>query len=437
MSMLDFIGELGRVEKIHRKPHIPRDKAYNAIASYCPAISYDDIQILIDETVFGNAKVGVIVTDNQICGKDNFCDPFHYSLPKVSSLFVKKGLMNSTLYINEQQVIKLTQASGAKLVYLFERIEKYLLKSKNDPTRKHSATPVALSTSEVPQSSAQPSTVLAFNPSTTQPQAQTSLPVSAESIPVPEPEREKVEAVASKPSEENASVEEPKSTSRFRRWPKDNLINSIQTDKHVSAVFNFIGEVLSDNKSTKSAALRREVQGFLASSVLRLRKEYIDRNHVIGLMNDVATMELMIYSIAYLRLELTDRGVDPRMITYTMSEGVKGFLSLDNSTNSRNILANLLHLAEAMGESIDQINFIFYMRVLMSNMKGGLADDEFDMSQLRTLASFKREVPPQEALGKIIEEFAIAAMDEIGDISSNRQMNNAARRCADTVIDLF
>ena len=154
-------------------------------------------------------------------------------------------------------------------------------------------------------------------------------------------------------------------------------------------------------------------------------------------MNDVATMELMIYSIAYLRLELADRGVDPRMITYTMSEGVKGFLSLDNSTNSRNILANLLHLAEAMGESIDQINFTFYMRVLMSNMKGGLADDEFDMSQLRTLASFKREVPPQEALGKIIEEFAIAAMDEIGDISSNRQMNNAARRCADTVIDLF
>ncbi|MFJ2462914.1 hypothetical protein [Pseudomonas sp. NPDC087615] len=435
MSMLDFIGELGRVEKIHRKPHIPRDKAYNAIASYCPTTSYDDIQILIDETVFGNAKVGVIITENEICGKDNFCDPFHYSLPKVSSLFVKKGLMNSTLYINEQQVIKLTQASGAKLVYLFERIEKYLLKNKNIPTPKPSATPVASSISEAPLTSAQPYTVQPINPPTTQIQAQTSLPASAE--PFLEPALEMVETVVVEPAEEDASVEEPKTKSRFRRWPKDDLINSIQANKHVSAVFNFIGDVLSDNKSTKSAALRREVQVFLTNSVLRLRKEYIDRNHVIGLMNDVATMELMIYSIAYLRLELADRQIDPRMITYTMSEGVKAFLSLDNSTSSRNMLANLLHLADAMGENIDAINFTFYMRILMSNMKGGLADDEFDMSQLRTLASFHKNQPPREALVEIVEEFAVASMGEFGDISSNRQMSNDARRCADSVIDLF
>lgn len=437
MSMLESIGELGRAEKIHKKPHIPRDKAYNAIASYCPDVSYDDIQILIDETVFGNAKVGVIITTNEICGRESFCDPFHYALSKVSSLFVKKSLMTSTLYINERQVIKLTQPSGGTLVHLFDKVEQYLQQAKLAVKPESIVTPAALPFAETaaisppPKSASHnaPAVVERIEPSH---QPQGRLPEQAETI----VELESVETVTEQPAA-TAPVDEEKSSSRFRRWPKDNLITSIQTDKHVSAVFNFIGDVLSDNKSSKSAALRREVQGFLAKTVLRLRKEYIDRNHVIGLMNDVATMEFLIYSIAYLRLELANRRVDPRLITYTLSEGVQAFLSLDNSTSSRSLLAKLLHLAEAMGDDIDQLTFAFYMRVLMSNMKGELADDELEMRQLRTLASFNKELPLQEALEKIIQEFVVAAVDEIGDINGNRQISYDARRCADSVIDFF
>lgn len=435
MSMLDFIGELGRAEKIHKKPHIPRDKAYNAIASYCPDVNYDEIQLLIDETVFGNAKVGIIITENEICGKENFCDPFRYSLSKVSSLFVKKSLMTSTLYINERQVIKLTQPSGGTLVHLFDRVEQYLRQAKNAAKPDPIVTPAVLPAREAAEISPPPKS------------ASQNAPAIAERIePSPQqrgrlPEQtdvglESADTIIDQPAA-SASVDEGKSSSRFRRWPKDNLITSIQADKNVSAVFNFIGDVLSDNKSSKSAALRREVQGFLAKTVLRLRKEYIDRNHVIGLMNDVATMEFLIYSIAYLQLELANRRVDPRLITYTLSEGVQAFLSLDNSTSSRNLLAKLLHLADAMGNNLDQLIFAFYMRVLMSNMKGELADDELEMRQLRTLASFNKELPLQEALEKIIQEFVVAAVDEIGDISGNRQISYDARRCADSVIDLF
>lgn len=437
MSMLEFIGELGRAEKIHKKPHIPRDKAYNAIASYCPDVKYDDIQLLIDETVFGNAKVGVIITANEICGKENFCDPFRYALSKVSSLFVKKSLMTSTLYINERQVIKLTQPSGGTLVHLFDSVEQYLQQAKHAAKPEPIITPAALpadqtaeiSPSPKPASQTTPAVAELIEPSL---QFHACPPEQTEAI----VELESVEVVTEQPTA-TAPVDEEKSSSRFRRWPKDNLITSLQTDKHVSAVFNFIGDVLSDNKSSKSAALRREVQGFLAKTVLRLRKDYIDRNHVIGLMNDVATMELLIYSIAYLRLELANRRVDPRLITYTLSEGVQALLSLDNSTSSGSLLAKLLHLAEAMGNNIDQLTFAFYIRVLMSNMKGELADDELEMRQLRTLASFNKELPLQEALEKIIQEFVEATVDEIGDISGNRQISYDARRCADSIIDLF
>lgn len=437
MSMLDFIGELGRAEKIHKKPHIPRDKAYNAIASYCPDVNYDDIQLLIDETVFGNAKVGIIITENEICGKENFCDPFRYALLKVSSLFVKKSLMTSTLYINERQVIKLTQPSGGTLVHLFDRVEQYLRQAKNAAKPDPIVTPAALPAYEAAEISPPPKSASQNAPGAAEriepsPQPRGRLPEQTEAT----VGLESTDTVIDQPAA-SASVDEEKSSSRFRRWPKDNLITSIQTDKNVSAVFNFIGDVLSDNKSSKSAALRREVQGFLAKTVLRLRKEYIDRNHVIGLMNDVATMEFLIYSIAYLQLELANRRVDPRLITYTLSEGVQAFLSLDNSTSSRNLLAKLLHLADAMGNNLDQLTFAFYMRVLMSNMKGELADDELEMRQLRTLASFNKELPLQEALEKIIQEFVVSAVDEIGDISGNRQISYDARRCADSVIDLF
>ncbi|MBA5705970.1 hypothetical protein DT037_02620 [Pseudomonas fulva] len=436
MSMLEFIGELGRAEKIHRKPHIPRDKAYNAIASYCSDINYDDIQLLIDETVFGNAKVGLIITSNEIYGKENFCDPFRYSLSKVSSLFVKKNLMTSTLYINERQVIKFTQPSGSALTQLFDKIEQYLQQVKRTAKLEPIITPATLpadQTAEIlprPELASQKATSVAKETELSSLNARPLEP--SEAIEVVGSEELVTEHQAS-----TAPVDEGKSSSRFRRWPKDNLITSIQTDKHVSAVFNFIGDVLSDNKSGKSAALRREVQGFLAKTVLRLRKEYIDRNHVIGLMNDVATMELLIYSIAYLRIELSHRRLDTRLVSYALSEGVQAFLSLDNSTGSRNLLAKLLHLAESMGKNIDQITFAFYLRILMSNMKGELADDELEMRQLRTLASFDKESSMQEALERIIQEFLEATVAEIGDISSNRQISYDARRCADSIIDTF
>ncbi|WP_325948339.1 hypothetical protein [Pseudomonas putida] len=433
MSMLEFIGELGRAEKIHKKPNIPRDKAYNAIASYCPDVSYDSIQFLIDETVFGNAKIGVIITASEIYGKENFCDPFRYSLSKISSLFVKKSLMTSTLYINERQVIKLTQPTGAALVHLFDRIEQYLQRAKQAAKSETTVTPAALPADEPAGVSAVPQSISQH------------VQGNAERIePIPHPQvrlHEEAETIAPVEGEEipatTAPVEKRNISSRFRRWPKDNLITSIQTDRHVGAVFNFIGDVLSDNKSSKSSTLRREVQGFFAKTVLRLRKEYVDRNQVIGLMNDVATMEFLIYSIAYLRLELLNRHVDPRLITYTLSEGVQAFLSLDNSTNSRNLLAKLLHLAETMGDNIDQLTFAFYMRVLMSNMKGELADDELEMRQLRTLASLNKELPLEEALEKIVLEFVGAAVDEMGDVNDNRQFSYDVRRCVDNVIDLF
>lgn len=416
MSMLEFIGEIGRAEKIHRKPHVPRDKAYNAISSYCPKVSYEDIEILIDETVFGNAKVGIIITADGIHGKENFCDPFHYEMGKVASLFAKKSLMATTLYINERQVIKLTQPSGSGIVHLFNRIELYLRQSTSAAKAEVQSQPKVQAPPSV-----DPLPVVQQPVATEEPQATAALPSEAIAHPV----------------EDAPAIDEQPSASKFRRWPKDDLINSIQTNKHLNSVFNFIGDVLSDNNASKTETLRREVSGFLSKTILRLRKDYIDQNQVIGLMNDIATLELAIYSIAVLRFELSSRRVDPRLIAYSLNEGVKAFLSLDNSTSSRTMLDNVLHLAQSMGDSLDDILFSFYMRMVTSNMKGALADDEMEMRMMRSAVSFNKTLAPEQAMENLVQELVLGALSEIGDISGNRHIGHDAQRCADRLIDLF
>jgi hypothetical protein len=126
-------------------------------------------------------------------------------------------------------VIKLTQPSGGTLVHLFDKVEQYLQQAKLAVKPESIVTPAALPAAETaaisppPKSASQnaPAVVERIEPS---PQPQGRLPEQAETI----VELESVETVTEQPAA-TAPVDEEKSSSRFRRWPKDNLITSIQT----------------------------------------------------------------------------------------------------------------------------------------------------------------------------------------------------------------
>ncbi len=53
-------------DKIYFAPDIPRRKAVNAIKSYAGGLSPHDILILIDNSVFGGAKSGMLITANKV-----------------------------------------------------------------------------------------------------------------------------------------------------------------------------------------------------------------------------------------------------------------------------------------------------------------------------------------------------------------------------------
>lgn len=70
MNLEDFLGRSVipqlQVTSLYFKPEIPRDKLANAIREYAPGVGMSAVVVLLDETYFGNAKEGMIVTNEKI-----------------------------------------------------------------------------------------------------------------------------------------------------------------------------------------------------------------------------------------------------------------------------------------------------------------------------------------------------------------------------------
>lgn len=59
-------------EGIFVHPHIPMKKLVGAIDSYAPSVSPNDIVVLVDDTVFGGAREGMVVTKDGLYSKQKF-----------------------------------------------------------------------------------------------------------------------------------------------------------------------------------------------------------------------------------------------------------------------------------------------------------------------------------------------------------------------------
>lgn len=418
MSILESIGDIGKAEKIYIKPRIPRDKARNAILSYAEDLNYDDIVVLIDDTVFGNSKNGLIVTEEAIIGKESFTDPFYFSLSKKPDVFAKKGFTSVTLYINDQKVISFTQPSFNDLISIFKKIDRHIrvaAASQNTPDQK------ALPNIE---KSAQPIIKSQANDITTKQKTESQPAENKKNIgEAITPDELKL------PPKSDASTE-----SIFERIEKDTLIGSIRTMRTVNSAFNFLGDILSD-KTTSSEQVRRETSSYFAKTIIKIRTDYIEKNKVIGLMNNVATLESLIFASGLLHLELSNRGMNTKHIGYILNEGIKNFLSLDNSRESNGTVTSLVAIAAKMASSQEELFSLFYLRQVMSNSRRELCNDKMGMDTLREAANRQYEQSFEDALHESFMMTIAHSVEEIGDITSDRTIIYNSKKCADVIID--
>lgn len=99
-------------------PKIPMQKLLNAINSYCPEVNPKDVIMLIDDTFFGGAKEGIVLTSKNIYGKSLGGATLKVSVNDISEIkSIKKGI-----YINGRKFIQFNMPESQTIDVFCQKI---------------------------------------------------------------------------------------------------------------------------------------------------------------------------------------------------------------------------------------------------------------------------------------------------------------------------
>ncbi|WP_146033764.1 hypothetical protein [Alicycliphilus denitrificans] len=93
-------------DKIFFYPYIPPKKLGNAIAAYGGNDGAEDALALIDNTTFGNAKDGLLLTRSGVHVHNMLEAAFHLGLHEIRDVQFKGGMLESSISINDIYVFK-------------------------------------------------------------------------------------------------------------------------------------------------------------------------------------------------------------------------------------------------------------------------------------------------------------------------------------------
>ena len=113
--------------KIFYSPNIPSKKIRNALPSYAQQIAPEEIIVLIDDTVFGGAKEGMIITKDGIYSKELTENPLSYSFSDIQNIKCEK----KQIYINNTPFFKFTMPEPFPMMRLANFISSNLNVSAN------------------------------------------------------------------------------------------------------------------------------------------------------------------------------------------------------------------------------------------------------------------------------------------------------------------
>lgn len=127
--------------KVYLRPHIPEKKLQYALNSYGSGISQEDVIILVDDTLFGSGKDGILITDNSIYIKI-FSESLRvYKWCEIESIRIEKR----NIYINGLHSGALVQTSEKDLGNFFEIINDFLCSQSNSEESKLSGLKISQS----------------------------------------------------------------------------------------------------------------------------------------------------------------------------------------------------------------------------------------------------------------------------------------------------
>ncbi|RDZ27472.1 J domain-containing protein [Lysobacter silvisoli] len=123
-------------DKVYARPHIPRKKLEGAIGSYAPAVTPSEVLVLLDDTVFGGAKEGLLVTGDAIYCKRLFEAPRRILFRDIQSL--EPGT-KSRVMVNGDEFFKADAIDHLAILTFVSRLATALSSSSMPPVNRASS----------------------------------------------------------------------------------------------------------------------------------------------------------------------------------------------------------------------------------------------------------------------------------------------------------
>lgn len=110
------------LENVYIYPNIPRKKLVNAINSYAHSLSFDDVLLQIDDTAWGGAKEGLIVTNEGIYSKALFETENFMPFSRIEKINAQKTKLVINDYVNWEGNLITDLVMGVLCNFINEKI---------------------------------------------------------------------------------------------------------------------------------------------------------------------------------------------------------------------------------------------------------------------------------------------------------------------------
>jgi len=175
--------------------------------------------------------------------------------------------------------------------------------------------------------------------------------------------------------------------------------------------------------------------------IVYIRNEYVDKNNIHGLKNDVTTLESIIYSLAVLRLEMNDRYVNENQVNFILSEGLTEHLVAGKNGRDRNVVSHFINISNSLGDDLESITASLYLRLFLGNFNGKIVGEDMSDNIDVVMERFFNEEMISEASSQdelfelIVGNMVVESIYEIGDLTMDRKITRDAQACVDRILD--
>ncbi|MCA6064195.1 hypothetical protein [Thalassolituus marinus] len=307
-------------EKVFVKPNIPHKKLMNALG-YASGVRPEDVLLLIDDTVFGGAKDGMLVTSDAIYCHEIMTSPVKISFKDITEVGMDR---NSQVLVNKRNFFKANIVDHLALLTITSRINAVLKEVRGEK----------------------------------------------ESSEVGTNEREKI---VEKKEASNSSNEVKVSQNKY-------ALNFISSDEYFSAIKKidninkassvasiFLGDANKDRPITK---ITDDFTKKIYKAVFLFRTMIVDESRVNEFANDLATVEVECYTAANLIKYLLKHSVPEAVLSSIMETAIPDALFIKSEKMQDLVLSIIKSYIQD-----DEPIVMFTARLFICNKEKRLVDE--------------------------------------------------------------